>query len=293
MVKFIFVFLLSTSLFAQDNSALTGVLNYDSKIALENSPVELKPENNESVRKSPLLAGLLSAALPGAGEFYVGDYWKSFIFVGIEAAAITFKVLYDQKGDDQTVIFEDYAHQHWSVERYAQWSVANAERINPDIFSQHDNSILQVFENGAVNWDRLNSLERAIGNYYSHTLERFGEQQYYEMIGKYPQFNPGWDDFDESKYPDGMYDYTNGPDSDPVTDKFEHYSGLRGEANDFYNVASKAVIVIIVNHIASIVDAAISANSFNKRVEISSDIQKVNFGYRNDYIQRLNLKISF
>ena len=74
---------------------------------------------------------------------------------------------------------------------------------------------------------------------------------------------------------------------------FLYYSKERGKANDFYNVASTAVIVIVSNHILSALDAAWSAASFNKDLNISSEIKKVDFGFRTFYYPQLNLQYSF
>jgi len=51
-----------------------------------------------------------------------------------------------------------------------------------------------------VNLGELNRLEGDLGGYYSHQLPPHGEQ-YYEEIGKYPQFNVGWDDFGNENTP--------------------------------------------------------------------------------------------
>ena len=203
-----------------------------------------------SSHKSPWLAGALSLALPGTGEFYAESYWKAAAFFAIEVVAWTVAYSNDRKGDRKTESFQDFANQHWSVRRYAEWSLANATKINPDVIPSEFN----VFDaSGAVNWVELNKLERAIGNWYSHTLPPFGDQQYYELIGKYPQYNQGWDDATSSTFTFG----------DPLTQNFQFYSGERGKANDFYNTASTFVVIALVNHIISAVDAALSASSFN------------------------------
>src|SRR3990172_1173922 len=51
----------------------------------EDKPVDSLPRNKEKFRmkKSPLLAVLLSAVLPGAGQFYNQSYWKIPIIAGL------------------------------------------------------------------------------------------------------------------------------------------------------------------------------------------------------------------
>jgi len=287
MKKIFLLLLLAIPLMAQQNKLqLTGVTSYDIKQAanmdLPKSPIITLDESPQ--KKSVFLAGAFSAIVPGSGQFYNGDYIKSALFAGIEVAAIIVGLSNNKKGDDQTNFFQDYANQHWSAERYANWTVAHAKAINPDVNS----ALLAVYTNGRLDWGKLNTLETAIGqgtNYYSHRLAYFGDQQYYEMIGKYPQFNVGWDDFGDINTP---FQY-----GDPVTANFHYYSGERGKANDYYNIASKAVIVVLVNHLASLIDAVWSAASFNKSLQMNVSMQKEQVGYRIDYSTMLNFKYNF
>jgi len=259
---------------------LSGNLELDRKISFDNTYVEQKPLLNEEMKKSPLIAGLMSLAIPGAGQIYSESYIKGAAFLVLEAATIYTSVVYNKKGDDQTNVFQDYAYQHWDVKRYAKWTVTNASKINESVNSSQFN----VFDNnGNVNWNELNRLESAISAYYSHKLAPLGDQQYFEMIGKYPQFNPGWDDFGDENT---TYSY-----GDPLTPRFHLYSGERGKANDYYNVASKAVIVIIINHIISTVDAIFTSKSYNKKIELNTDLQKVQFGFEEDLNYKINLRI--
>ena len=203
MKRFLILFFSITSIIIsqeKDDNLLSGRLYYDSQIALQQIP-NISFNNDQSIetkKKSPLLAAVLSFAIPGAGEFYSERYLKSAIFVAAEIAAITIGLIYDKKGDDQTITFENYAHTHWDVKRYAKWTITNAASIN----SLVNVSEYNVFDiNGNVTWSELNRLESAIGKYYSHRLAPYKDQQYYEMIGKYPQFNVGWDDFGDENTP--------------------------------------------------------------------------------------------
>ncbi len=281
-----FLFNSGNLLFAQtkEQNILVGSLCFDSKISFENSSkIFLDEKNNwNEKRKSPFLAAALSLALPGAGEFYSESYIKSTVFIAIEAAAITVGLIYDKKGDNQTIFFQNFADANWSVERYARWTIKNANLINSKI----DPAQYQLFNaNGKVNWNELNRLESDLGSYYSHRLPRKGDQQYYELIGKYPQFNVGWNDFGDENTP---FKY-----GDPLTKNFLYYSKERGKANDFYNIAAKAVVVVVVNHIFSAIDAAWSASRFNKNLELRASIQKFDERFRTVYYPQLNLQYRF
>ena len=94
-----------------ENYNLTGNLLADSKIVL-NDYEELSTEfglDDLPDKKSPLLAGVMSAVLPGSGEFYVGEYLKAAIFFAVEVTLITIAVVNDNEGDELTAEFEAFA----------------------------------------------------------------------------------------------------------------------------------------------------------------------------------------
>lgn len=288
MLKKIFVTLIfsSVGIFAQDTEEnnFTGSLHLDSKIAFENTLINFDNSDQSSgERKSPFLAGLLSFVIPGAGQAYNSEWWKTAIFIAVEAAVITAAVVYDGKGDDQTVFFENFADQHWSPSQYAQWTIENATTINPALTDEQVASY-NIFQNGSVNWNELNALENAIGHWYSHRLAPLGDQQYYEMIGKYPQFAAGWDDFDLNE------PYTYG---DPLPSNFHYYAGERGKANDFYSVAKTMVSITIVNHILSAAEAAWGASRYNKTLDVEVSLSKLNLGYYSEYYPKISFTYNF
>ncbi|MEW6654864.1 MAG: hypothetical protein AB1394_15530 [Bacteroidota bacterium] len=286
---FLPLILLNAQELKQNQAQLSGVLSLDSQISsliIQQAQVK-SPLDETAAKKKPLVAAGLSLLLPGAGEFYSESYLKSAIFLAIEAAAIIVGLSYDKKGDDQTAAFQNFADKHWSVVRYAKWvtNPANAKKIKFDI----DLSQFAVFNsNGKVNWNELNKLESALGSYFSHKLPFFGEQQYYELIGKYPQYNVGWDDFGDENTP---FEYK--ADRSNLTKKFIYYSIERGKANDYYNIASKAVMVVFANHIISAVDAAWSAHSFNKNIQFQASLEKFQNGITSYYYPQLNLQYRF
>lgn len=287
MKKILLFFLLTAALsFAQSESIkLSGSLLNDTKFALSelsdsNSSYKLNISHNY---KKPFLAGIMSFALPGAGQIYTENYLKAGIFAGIEIGAIVLAVIYNNKGDDQTDFFENYADQNWSVDRYARWTVANLATLNLEL----DANDYRVFNNdGNIVWSELNRLENAIGGYYSHKLAPLGDQQYYEMIGKYPQFNVGWVEFGDDVNKSFQY-------GDKLVDQFGYYSKERGKANDFYNVSKWAVIAVVSNHVISAFDAAWSASKYNKKLNFNISIEEETIGYYKDYYPQLNISYIF
>lgn len=222
-------------------------------------------------RKSPWIAAGLSLVLPGAGEFYDESYLKSALFLAVEAGAWILAYSWDKRGDRQTDSFQDFANAHWSVVQYAQFA---QEKL-----SDHTQTYawLKPGTEGQAPWDRvdwneLNRMERDIAGYYSHTLPPHGDQQYYEEIGKYPQFNQGWNDANLSLSPD----YATVKGNLTPNDLF--YAVERGKANTYYEHATLFVSVAIINHLVSSIDAALSAGWYNSRVHAEMGVQTVPVG---------------
>jgi len=267
---------------------LSGNLHTDSKVLFESSGMQSQNISFPSPdKKSPLIAGLLSAVLPGAGEFYTESYWKAAIFAAVEVGVISVAVAYNKKGDNQTSTFQQYADGHWSVVRYAEWTIEYAKHKYPTM----DEALINNVKNsdGTVNWNGLNALERAMGSGgYSHALPMHGDQQYYELIGKYPQYSGGWDDKAvwDSDHPE-INDYHD------LSPRFYDYSKMRGKANDYYNISDKAVIGIYINHLLSGLDAVWSAISFNNEVAVSVRVNPINMGENVTFYPTVNLRYAF
>ena len=216
-------------------------------------------------KRSPLLAGAMSLVLPGAGEIYAESYLLGAGFLALEAAGWYFNRRYTVRGDDATAAYEGFADSHWSAVRYAQWLNAYAQ-----FFEGSDDRLIQipidVTTPGLADWQRvdwatMNRVESAIP-VFSHRLPAHGEQQYYELIGKYHQYSYGWDD--KVSTGDGYSDYRT------ISDRFRDYSVQRGHANDLYNTASTIASLIVVNHILSAADAAWAAARFNRHIDFHS-----------------------
>jgi hypothetical protein len=283
-ISILFVILFISSINAQqlaEHKTLIGSLSTDAKTVLS----DFQPMNNPQIKlsvenkKSPLLAGLMSLVIPGAGEIYSEEYLKAGIFLAIEAAVVTTAIIYDGKGDDKTFEFQNYADDYnnpsnnWSVVKYAQWLNQYVITNEADKIIIDPNTSLPPWKR--VDWNQLNSVENG-----SHKLARHGEQQYYEMIGKYPQFSPGWNDFNSN-------DYHN------VSPNFLFYSGMRGDANDFYSVAKTAVIGIYVNHFLSALDAVWSVTNYNKDLAVKVRMENIQLTDHAEFYPKIYLTYNF
>ena len=124
---------------------------------------------------------------------------------------------------------------------------------------------------------------------FSHTLPLPVQQQYYEVIGKYQNFIYGWS--------------TAGPDIN--INNYEHYvlpqvqdyMVNRQKANDYFNIASYSLDVVILNHVVSAADAAWTVTIFNKNLNVNTNMnfRNVYSFAENKYILTpfANLKVTF
>jgi hypothetical protein len=260
---------------------LTGNARYDLlNIAADSATVQTsvvtRPEVPEMHLKSPLAAAGMSLVIPGAGQAYTGSYWKAGIMVCAEIAAITFAVAYTKKGDNKTTEFQNYADEHWSAVRYAEWikaygtdyspdaaAIASAITINPDVS-------LPPWQR--VNFAQINAWEAQTKTEgFSHLLPAYGEQQYYELIGKYIQFKFGWDGYKDVFGWTGDVPNSDGKDYFRFPLQMNDYSTNRGKANNYYNTAAVAVWAVVINHVTSALEAFFSTRSDNMHI-IKSDV---------------------
>ncbi len=254
------------------NNSLTGNARMDLLIV---SPTDSLPRSksvmvqNEADRsklKSPLLAGAMSFVIPGAGEFYSDRLLKSGIFFVAEIATVTGAIVYNNKGDNATTAFQNYANQHWSAVDYATWINQNGANYEvsgttyPTITINPNTSLppWQRVDFNQINvWENLPHTEG-----FSHELPTWNTQDYYELIGKYSQFKYGWDTYEYN----GSHTGDDGYNVDYIPQQMLNYAHNRGKANTYYYTYELATSLVVVNHVLSAFDAAWSTSNYNKEV---------------------------
>ena len=228
-------------------------------------------------KKSPLTAALYSAALPGLGQSYAQDWslsWKSMAFAGAEVSLWVIYASYIHWANNRTARFEQYADANWDVTRYVDWIIQWQSQLNAGSTWSRDQII--VNPNAAnpwdrIDWTRLNQCEeeiaQAVGNGFTHRLPPRPQQQYYELIGKYPQYGGGWNDASGFTPGDIL--------TDNVSPNFLIYRDMRGGANEMYNIARTASLVIVANHVLSALEAAWEVSRANRTVEARAELRPV------------------
>ena len=243
------------------------------------------PMSNSTVH--PAAAFGASAVLPGAGQWINGQRVKALVALGLEAAVITGYVVTRQNGLDAEDDFRAFADSRWSPTRYASWLNDYREYLNDehaasitappvDLLQGVDfglPSSWSAAERAAVQqmFDQIMAIERQAfhpetGAAFSHQLPDFADQQYYELIGKYFQFAPGWDDYPAWRGADDAFldaidpELTGANGSKPnVSDTFYSYAREHADAQDLLRKASRISLLIVVNHLVAGIDAAVTA----------------------------------
>ncbi|MDD8017276.1 MAG: hypothetical protein PHP42_02765, partial [Bacteroidota bacterium] len=277
---------------------LTGSIAWDLTNASDDSSITERASVQHSPDyKNPFYGGLYSLILPGAGQYNSGRYTKAAIFITAEVALIVYSIINNNNGDKKTQDFQNYANRHWSAMRYAKYIEQHGKSdYGPtDVtFTQADyDAISNRNDFSKINlWEQGTHLEG-----FSHQLPQFGEQQYYELIGKYNQFKFGWDTYPQ--------DANGVPVSDRVTTEIKYdydhmvpqqmlnYAGDRGKANDYYYAASFAVSAIVINHVVSAVDAFLSTKHYNNELASSMGLRLQEIGGRKELVSELRVKINF
>ncbi len=245
------------------------------------------------LRSVPLAFGM-SAILPGAGQMYNGQWGKAIAAVALEAAVVTGYVVLRRKGFNAEDVFKTEAHLNWSPARYARWLNGYTEFLEQEhganITAPPITILTGVDFERPGDWtaadrqsvaefvEQIRVVERDVfhpetGAVFSHQLPGFGEQQYYELIGKYFQFAPGWSDYPEWENEAGEFTPAIDPEmtgeggSKPnVSEKFRAYARDHAHSQDLLRQASRVSLLFVVNHLIASVDAAVSAKLHNDRI---------------------------
>lgn len=301
--------LLTASIASADEATLSGRLFETSSIALAladggiTTPgkASLTPANASGSSTDNLKPGkalLLSAIVPGAGEYYSGHKLRAAAFFAVEVAAWAAVISFYNQGMDKDKEFKTFADEHFKEEVYRQMEYSLAQ--NP-VYGDSGTYTGTRIEWDDEEWDiKIHYLpERG----FTHELpddrdrssNRSHDQQYYEMIGKYiHQFGFGWDDV--FVIFNGQVVSYNG--DDPTTaeydDRYESaqrskvYMDMRYDSNQLLDRSSLAIQVVMLNHVASALHASFTVRAMNRKAEAKVGFRTIQYDGRQVGVGGLN-----
>ena len=169
-------------------------------------------DQEEEYASLPWKAALASYALPGSGQLLTGRSW-GWGLIATEAVLIGSGLWARHEGRGLKREYERFADLHWDRDQYLDY--------------------LDTYE----------SLTGSPWLYDHHTLPPAGvrDHDYYEMIGKYDQFAPGWSDWQAS------WDVP----WRGISRSREYYLNRRFEANRYLKWSLTAGGLVFLNHLAA------------------------------------------
>ncbi len=249
-------------------------------------------------KKNAKLAMLMSALVPGAGQYYADkSSITKFIFPAIDLAVIGGMIYYNNEAKKKADIYKDYVND--TVQMQFGSITYSGSRYRRDFQTSVQNELIAIHTNDIYD-----------GEFFS--LDGNNSQQFYEDIGKYDKFIFGWIDwymlFAENSYDGGVPDpepqfvfSLMSPPLSPDDPRINSYqnkwlgnlpldgssisylapaSGLRDEykklrkaSEDKYRTANYVSFGLALNHIASAIDAIRVANKVNRFYLSKNDIK--------------------
>lgn len=261
-------------------------------------------------RNNPGIAFAASALVPGSGQALNGKWFRAGIYFAVEAAGLIYHFDRNAAARRQERAYENFTHENWSVVAYAQWLVqySDANNLNQtqlnalrDMVFSGGRPIAPTWGNTPSDWSEVNifilhEVEKQTPfilntpdgcwnnnppncdrrSEFSHELPQYGSQQYYELISKYYQFQPGWRDWyneitTAENQTAALYQYMwNGKDQ-PFT-LFYQGRDRAEQFNDNYRKAGNILKLLLVNHVVSAFDALFTVQLNNSRIETNANM---------------------
>ena len=210
------------------------------------------PRTEARKGKSSKRAFLLSALVPGLGEWYAGSKKRGLAFLGAEAALVGMWAAWKGKGNDVVEEFRAVADEHWDPEEYIAWRESTISNNSSITHALPCSSEVREMYIPAI----ASGLGADFGGCAASQI-----QQYYELIGKYDQFIAGWKEDLKRVRSDGSIGNPVGWTEVDSVENFHserrlRYEDQRDESNRFLKRASTVSGVILINHVISAIDAA-------------------------------------
>lgn len=250
-------------------------------------------------KKSPHKAAILSALLPGAGQYYISPgNITAYIFPLIEVGLLYGMFYYNSEGRDQEKAYEFYAT--GEIIGYE-----NNDPVNGDPIFRYDRDKFCFARDDLI----LSAQNHFYDNHFN--LDDTNTQHFYEDIGKYNKYIFGWVDWFDIYSTDASGNWI-GPDwrfvddgqgnkwvgNNPTNPGSDYYLGneesydaalgrysamradyieMRQEAENMYDKSHYFRFGLVFNHITAALDAVRVTRKHNARYYTSRELQ-INFG---------------
>lgn len=251
--------------------------------------------------RSPQLAMLFSLVLPGAGQAYAGNYVKTAIFGVLEVAIIGASVAYQVQGKTENIKAKHFADQHFSGTKFNAYYDSLYNFFHAREAADNTLSPAQVDSAAQADMDDIFYPTQANTSYKTTFSNQVASHasDYYDAI-QLKSLVQGWDDctptFAEilaqgagttftgssggtytvhaSSTPDSSYLVVRGTlstDSGGLadygfSDNQTSFANWVSKANGYYRTGFGILYVLLLNHIASAIDAGITAKQHNDRL---------------------------
>jgi len=254
------------------NSTMHGKQFMYSMQQKNNDDVWIEDSVAYDYEKSPGKAFLMSAVIPGAGEFYTGHWKRTIGFLGMEALLWSMYFVKNAEGEDIEDEYIKYADGNWDLQTWID--LVTGQEVGGLLDgSHHLYGIASQWDTDKGKWipiedeiefkidDTYVTVRDSIySKYNSHPypveIQPIKNRDYYENIGKYDQFAGGWVDFEVDSV---------------VSKNRKHYINRREDSNNALKAAGQFGTAVIVNHIFSAIHAQILAKNYK------SDEQALNW----------------
>jgi hypothetical protein len=252
--------------------------------------------------RSPKKAMFMSLLLPGLGQTYVGQHWANytrgaFYFLTDVALAYGWNYYVVVRQDQQIAKYRKYADVNWRQTRYETFlsnHITPFDQEKFDVINAHRQSYCEAVQNrDGIKGSGLYAgcLQPNESNYQSFQVEYDDEtwstdsttlrrkafvdpHAFYELIGKEVEFVTGWSDAGDIDVGDSTF-FIKGPGDAPLkgkdgkilpatTLKQQEYIYMRAKANDYARMQAYFLGGMVVNHLVSALDAALTAHYHNK-----------------------------
>ena len=247
--------------------------------------------------RSPKKALFMSLVVPGLGQAYVGQSWFNYTraatyFLADVGLAYGWHYYVVERQDEQIKKYKRFADVNWRQYKYEDSVERYPDRLDSR-YPHRETYCESVQDHGTPSGNALyigckDPSKAEYGSFHNlyddkdysvDSVTRLranfpNSHNFYEMIGKEQEFITGWLDANNVQVADSAF-YALGTDGLPMKDdkgrnilatspNQQKYIALRAQANDYARMQAWFLGGMVVNHIVSAIDAALTAHWHNK-----------------------------